>query len=243
MWWVNQGKTWAAEHAGGYLFAPVRNAKTGREIVHWKSMADVRVGDRIIHFANGRVRAVSVVAAEAVIADRPAELGERWEPEGYLVRATYTELSPHVSLSSIPVEVRRAAPRDRPFDVNGKVKEGYLWPVSDALATELARANPAIGEQLGTATGLAPRVATPEISSESLIGITNWRKEELQNRLSRRRPRRYSTRTIARAAPPPASPMFKRFGSFSPANARFVVSFVAGGRVGLGRGRSRSSST
>ena len=63
-WWVNQGRTFVQERTGGYLWAPLRSA-AGYALVHWDSMAQLRPGDTIFHFAAGSLRALSTVLAPA----------------------------------------------------------------------------------------------------------------------------------------------------------------------------------
>jgi hypothetical protein len=61
-WWVNQGTTFDAEHAGGYVWAPQRG-EGGRTVAHHQNVAQLRPGDLVLHYAKGLVRALSVVRA------------------------------------------------------------------------------------------------------------------------------------------------------------------------------------
>jgi MoxR-like ATPase len=182
VWWVNQGVTWKAESAAGYLFAPERT-KAGIELVYWKAMTLLRVGDRIVHYANGSIRAVSTVAAESMVADRPSELWDGESEQGYYVPADYVAVEPPVLLAAIPSEQRRAAPRDGPFDVNGRVKEGYLFPVSDALARDIAAADPRLADLLRSSearTAEAKTTLRAALTFDWLVEQTHWRKEQLE---------------------------------------------------------------
>lgn len=70
VWWVNQGSTYDHEKNGGYLWAPLKD-KGGGTQNHWERMDDVRIGDLIVHYCNGEIRAVSRVAAQAIKQQRP----------------------------------------------------------------------------------------------------------------------------------------------------------------------------
>jgi hypothetical protein len=90
-WWVNQSQTYREEREAGILWAPKRS-RNGRTIAHWESMAQVRPGDMVIHYANGAIRATGEVLAAAIEAPRPSEVEGDWERDGRLVRAAYDEL-------------------------------------------------------------------------------------------------------------------------------------------------------
>lgn len=47
-WWVNQGRTFADERRGGYLWAPKR-APNGQTKNFWSRMTEVEVGDLVFH--------------------------------------------------------------------------------------------------------------------------------------------------------------------------------------------------
>ena len=132
VWWVNQGQSYSRAVAGGYLWAPKRN-KDGHTFVHWTNMARLQPGDRVIHYANGAVRAVSMVTARARDARRPDEEADsQWESDGLLVDVRPTVLPKPVMLASIPEAVR--VPGLGPFTSTGGVKQGYLWELPETLA-------------------------------------------------------------------------------------------------------------
>jgi hypothetical protein len=68
-WWVNQSKTYAAERAEGILWAPKVSAN-GQRLHHWDPLLEVSLGDRVIHYAGGYIRAISSAATTAVDARR-----------------------------------------------------------------------------------------------------------------------------------------------------------------------------
>jgi len=134
VWWVNQGQTYAEEHAGGYLWAPKANEK-GQTMEAWTNMELVKVGDVIVHYAKG-IRALSRISKEWETAERPSELAKHpWEREGYKVLTRYTELAEPIPLDALPPDVRR--PSQGPFDTNGDVKQRYLLAVPKDMAGAL----------------------------------------------------------------------------------------------------------
>ncbi|MCO5994797.1 hypothetical protein [Actinoallomurus rhizosphaericola] len=131
-WWVNQGESFKEELEEGILWAPIKT-KDGRRPAHWTSMTEVRPGDTVIHYA-GRVAALSVVTTAAVAARRPAQLPERWHEEGRLVRTAYREAFERISLGEVPLDWRTGHPRRGPFYSDGRVQQGYLFPLDDFFA-------------------------------------------------------------------------------------------------------------
>ena len=57
--------------------------------------------------------------------------GEEPERPGYHVRVQYRELDRPIALDEIPLEWRTDG--ERPFTRNGKVKQGYAFPLSHAF--------------------------------------------------------------------------------------------------------------
>jgi len=103
-WWVNQGQTYLQERDGGYMWAPKRSKGAGvGPRPYWTTMTEVRPGDRIAHYRNGAIRAVSRATSAAEDTTRPGELpAEAWEHEGWLVRTEYLELVNPLRLDAIP---------------------------------------------------------------------------------------------------------------------------------------------
>lgn len=130
-WWVNQSKTYGQELEAGMLWAPLRNRNGARQS-HWETMAEVRPGDRVIHYASG-VRALSSTTTIATAARRPREIPGVWGMDGRRVRTVYQEASQVIRLKDIPREWRTGHSPTGPFDRNGNVKQGYLFSVDDSF--------------------------------------------------------------------------------------------------------------
>ena len=134
-WWVNQGETFAIESKGGYVWAPQKNSQ-GSVLSHWANVSKLRVGQKILHYANGQIRAVGVVLEDAVDSPRPEELPtEPWEADGRYARVEYRILDRPVALPEIPEEWRKA--EANPFDYRGDVRQGYMFPLSEEFCRKL----------------------------------------------------------------------------------------------------------
>jgi hypothetical protein len=142
VWWVCQGKTFAAERDLGLMWAPKTSAN-GASREFWRALEDARVGDRVLHYANGSIRAVSTVTETAVDAQRPAELAGEWERDGWLVQTNYSELPEPIALERIPSEWRVA--ERGPFTRSGNVQQGYFFGVSPTFVSHLASRFPELG--------------------------------------------------------------------------------------------------
>lgn len=128
LWWVNQGSTYRQERDGGYVWAP-KLTKAGFPVAHHTAVADLRIGQRIVHYANGHIRAIGVVVEDPQSFAKPDELkGDAWDVDGNICRVAYRELEEAIPLSEVP---NRAAGVG-PFNVNGAVNQGYLYRIAEA---------------------------------------------------------------------------------------------------------------
>ncbi|MFI7551950.1 hypothetical protein ACIBQ2_19615 [Micromonospora sediminimaris] len=154
-WWVNQSKTYQQERKAGILWAP-KAQENGTQPVHWRSMRDVRPGDVILHYAKG-IRALSVVATAAVDAHRPGDLPEdTWDDDGRMIRTSYSDAASPVLLDELQLDERLKEPKAGPFTRGGKVKQGYLFPLSETLGDAIV-------------AGFGDRFATLGLSAGSYV--------------------------------------------------------------------------
>jgi len=103
-------------------------------MAHWDTMRDVAVGDRVIHYAWGQVRAVSDVTGAAMPATQPDPVADaEWGENGLLVRVSAMTIDPPIPLHDLPDR----GPDAGPFDVRGEVKQGYLFRISPSAAPGL----------------------------------------------------------------------------------------------------------
>ena len=64
-WWVNQNQTYREEHAGGYLWAPLKD-KGGGTPFHWDNMKRVAAGDVVFCYVSQAITAVAYLADERI---------------------------------------------------------------------------------------------------------------------------------------------------------------------------------
>jgi 5-methylcytosine-specific restriction enzyme B len=144
IWWVNQGMTYSKERDGGFIWAPLRN-KAGRPQSHWDAMDRVQRGDVILHYSSGFLRSVSTAEDAAHPAPNPLDT-DAWERDGRLISTHYHDLNDPVALAAIPENLRIES--GGPFTSVGSVQQGYLFPVNEKLAYELADRFPELRELL-----------------------------------------------------------------------------------------------
>jgi MoxR-like ATPase len=128
LWWVNQGATFRQERQGGYVWAP-KLTKAGRPAAHHVAVSQLRVGQTVVHYADGAIRAIGYVADVPQSVLKPNELTtDAWDVDGYGCAITYRDVSPPIPKQNIPNRTKDVGP----FDVNGDLKQGYLFPVENA---------------------------------------------------------------------------------------------------------------
>ncbi|MEV0713336.1 AAA family ATPase [Asanoa sp. NPDC050611] len=169
LWWANQGASYKPERDGGFVWAP-KQTKAGYGVAHHTDVRKLRVGQRIIHYENGAVRAIGTVAEAPYEAPRPEGLsGDAWGEQGYLCPVDYYELP-----RPIPrIEIPNRDPGVGPFDVQGNVKQGYLFKITDAhLFTLLRFLNERIPElftDMVTHPHLAEPAPAPAMTSDPIF--------------------------------------------------------------------------
>jgi hypothetical protein len=136
VWWVCQGQTYSSGRDHTVMWAP-KQARDGAERPYWRALTDARVGDSVLHYANGSVRGTSVIADEAVDALAPESSPDGWMgQDGWLVRTAYDELETPLPLEEIPVEWRTG--EGGAFTRQGAVQQGYFYTLSPEFASKLA---------------------------------------------------------------------------------------------------------
>lgn len=130
-WWVNQGKTFDAEHLEGIVWAP-QTDKRGSTPFHWENVSRVKTGDLIFNYCKGQIKAVSVCNSDGREASRPAALdqGHGWERKGWKAGLTYHVLKKGVPLDAIAYDVAGHQNEKSPLNSQGGVNQGYLYEIS-----------------------------------------------------------------------------------------------------------------
>ncbi|MEB3120065.1 MAG: EVE domain-containing protein [Snowella sp.] len=171
-WWVNQGFRFKEERELSCLWSPV-HSKDGREVPHWKTMREVKIGDIVFHYYKGSIRAYSYVIEEAKLMPRPDTKGHNREfesTEGYLVKVKITDLNPEIALEEIPEAYY--SKDNTIFTKKGFPKQGYLFPVYDQLTNFLSN-------QISMITGETKELI--EIPEDSNLDWRNFLQEWRKN--------------------------------------------------------------
>jgi 5-methylcytosine-specific restriction enzyme B len=150
-WWVNQGGSYERERTGGYLWAPTRSLDGGQR-AHHVNVARLSPGDVVLNYANGALRAISRAVGPTANGVRPESIRDNEEQrEGYVAPLAYGTLTPPIRLYDVPVEWRVA--ERGPFDKNGDVNQGYLFPLSRDFSQKLLAQFPILVEQTPSLDG------------------------------------------------------------------------------------------
>lgn len=132
-WWVNQNTSWKVEQKHSCISAP-RQAKNGAKFRHHLDVGRVQAGDVICHYAGKELWNVSKVMSDGHEGVRPyKQHDDHWQPEVFLADCWYDHLSNLIASADINGKTSNAGP----FDVNGRVKVGYLWPLARSFVDQL----------------------------------------------------------------------------------------------------------
>ena len=134
-WFVSQGKSYETERTGGYLIAP-RCRQDGAERSYWTNITKINKGDLIINYAAG-LRGVSQAderCHEISIPEDTAKQNE-WDIHGWQLKCSYVELKHILKLSQFKEDIMKYGREElSAFNINGNVKQGYLFELNPALA-------------------------------------------------------------------------------------------------------------
>ena len=138
-WWVNQSSR-SGPAINEIVWAPTAS-KARRSIPqHWKNMEFVDAGDTIFHYTAQHVVGVSTATGRGRPTPKPYvdRSDEDWVEEGLQIPLEYQPLDAPVAKRDIPLDVRlRARTPAGPFDKNGDISQGYLFPVGAELQETL----------------------------------------------------------------------------------------------------------
>lgn len=139
-WWVNQGITSDEESRGGFLWSP-KVQRNGARSNSYESMTQIQVGDLILGYWSGALRAIGVATATAITARVPDSFGDKakyWNQEGWRVAIRFSLMEDPVTIAE---NIRVLSPlipeKYSPFRRNGKVNQDYLFPLPEPLASAI----------------------------------------------------------------------------------------------------------
>lgn len=126
-WWVCQGKSYIEEKGLKYLRAPKR-MESGATPYFWRNMEKVNKNDIIFNYANGFVQAVSIARNNGY--DYFEENDKEWAKNSTRVDMDHYPID-KINISRLKARMDSIkavfGEIQGPFDVNGDVKQGYLF--------------------------------------------------------------------------------------------------------------------
>jgi hypothetical protein len=127
-WWVNQEDSFQRESAGHYLFADTQSAH--------EEMRELQEGDRILHFVDGAIQAVSEVNREFTVSSEP-NASDDTNNSGLLVETQYQLLTESIPLTRIKEKIKQfpgfLPDKQSPFDRKLNINSGYLFQATPEL--------------------------------------------------------------------------------------------------------------
>ena len=130
-WWVNQGRQYDYERAGGYVFAP-----SGGRWKSWANIGRLVEGDLLFHYVAQQIRAVGLVSGPSQRTRRPSAVMDvplskqpaGFEEIGHLTPVRYLDLPRPIGKKEIDKEWRN--PDMGPFKKNGDLLgQGGAYPL------------------------------------------------------------------------------------------------------------------
>lgn len=136
-WWVNHKQTHRDEFSGGYIWSP-KTKRDGTSNQTYTNLTRVRVGDKIVSYAEGVIKAIGVVtklAADAPIPQTHWEAAEYWGESGWEVLVEWLPLPKWIKPKDF---IHRVAPllpqKHSPLRSSGDGNQGcYLASISESL--------------------------------------------------------------------------------------------------------------
>ena len=130
IFYVFQGETYNQERTGGYVWSPQFN-KAGYRNAGYEKMKEIKVGDFILHNANGEIKAISVAKTNCYKSDQPKELliAEKqfeWGMEGYRIDVEYYDFEVPLITSNYREWLIENYKIDSAFTVKGRGKQQYM---------------------------------------------------------------------------------------------------------------------
>ena len=138
---VNQGKTWAQERAGGFLWSPQLD-KAGHQNAGYALMQNVKKGDYILHNKGGMIAAISVAKDNCYTAIQPEEVRDNsgeynWDDNGFRIDTEYFDFSTPLLTAHLAQWAKLHYHKDSCFQIDGKLKLRYLCNIAEEDARHI----------------------------------------------------------------------------------------------------------
>lgn len=164
-WWVNQNKT-REEFEVGFLWSPL-SKRDGSHNPFYEFMSEVKPGDGVVSYWQGKLQGVGVVAEMPLVAPKPVyRARESWSNDGWLIDVNFTPFpSPFEPRTHVGQLQSLLPTMYSPLTAAGTGKELYLTEISGELFNLLC----SLG---GMATPSVVNVAEENLESEFVFVVS-----------------------------------------------------------------------
>lgn len=135
-WWANQSNNYSTVIKQGSLWAPdVRtDGKPGHE--DWQALHHMLPGDHVFHYASQQFRALSIVVAEGISANRPPG----YQPIDGYPHGTLVLVEPSIIDMEVGLDVLKSVfpPGVGPMNSTGNPGRGYIAPIPPTIGGPLS---------------------------------------------------------------------------------------------------------
>lgn len=140
-WWVNHKQTYSAEVGGGYIWSPKTN-RNGSKNQTYINLTLTRLGDVVISYAGGLIKAIGLVAAPCSEKSKPSEFGsagDSWSDTGWEVLIDWELLEKPIRPKDHLELIAPLLPlKNSPLRANGDGNQScYLASISEELGNLL----------------------------------------------------------------------------------------------------------
>lgn len=136
-WWVNQGRTYKAEHDGSFIWAPQKNEQ-GQEFFYWTNVSKVKKGDIIFHYVKGNIESLSIALSNGYQVSKPDSIPKiHWQDQGWRVDLQYYDLSKPIQLDQVASKLKELNIEGSPINKNNGVNQGYLFSLNYDAAQKI----------------------------------------------------------------------------------------------------------
>lgn len=132
------------------MWSPKTNSD-GSKSKFYEYMTEVKPGDFIFSFFNGKIQKLGVAITGALDTNKPEELKDRkeWNTNGWLVKVEYTDIEKPTSIKQHINEIKPLLPEKySPLQHNGNANQAYLFKISKTLSVFLVNL---LGDDFNTA--------------------------------------------------------------------------------------------
>lgn len=186
-YWVNQGKTYEEEKAGGYLWAPVENEK-GNSFFHWSNMSKLDINDIVFNYYKGNILGYCIITSKTYNAPIPTEFSQNveWLNNGYMTDAEYHSFYSPINIKSKFEQIKDYLPEKySPLNNTKKANQGYLYKIDKILAKKLFSIANINIEAISTVREKKVEYKIPDITSRkglvtSRVGQGQYRRKILK---------------------------------------------------------------